>query len=79
MELTLKEAVEHLEDGIEVTLENGNYEYSIAPADEFLGGEGMDGYISEVLGNVAYDDAEDILNESIKYLVKDGSEVKITI
>ncbi|QOV08442.1 hypothetical protein Kirov_243 [Bacillus phage Kirov] len=75
---TFEEAVEMLEDGMEVTLEINGYSYDIAPADSFIGGDGMDGYISEVLGNRTYDSAEHVLRESIKFLEENGGKVEIT-
>ncbi|WP_168898296.1 hypothetical protein [Bacillus sp. ISTL8] len=75
--ITIEEAVELLEDGMEVTLECGGYDYEIAPADNFVGGDGMEGFISMVLGNVVYDGAEHVLNKSIDFLKESGKEVTI--
>lgn len=74
---TFEEAVEMLKEGMEVTLVCKGYDYDIAPADGWVGGDGMDGYISLVLGNRVYDDAEHILRESIDFLSRDGAEVRI--
>uniref|UniRef100_A0AB39C7U7 Uncharacterized protein n=1 Tax=Bacillus phage KoopaTroopa TaxID=3234046 RepID=A0AB39C7U7_9CAUD len=71
------EAVVLLEAGMEVTLECDGHDYEISPADEWVGGEGQEGYISLVMGNVVYDSAERILRESIKHLESDGKEVGI--
>lgn len=73
---TFEEAVEMLEDGMEVTLEINGYSYDVAPADSFIGGD--EGFISEVLGNVSYDSAEHILRKSIDFLEEDGGKVEIT-
>lgn len=79
MSLKFKEAVEYLKEGCEVTLECEGYSYEISPSDDWLGGEGMEGYISLVLGNVVYDNAERVLRESINFLSKDNKEVVITV
>lgn len=76
--ITLEEAIVLLEAGMEVTLECNGYDYEVAPADEWVGGDGMEGYISLVLGNVVYDSARIILEKSIKHLESDGSKVGIT-
>ncbi|AZU98989.1 hypothetical protein pW2_165 [Bacillus phage pW2] len=75
--ITFEEAVILLEADMEVTLECDGYDYEIAPADGFVGGDGMEGWISVALGNVVYDDAERVLKESIKFLSEDGAEVGI--
>lgn len=77
MNLTFEEAVEMLRDGGLITLECDGYDYEISPADDWVGGDGMEGYISLVLGNVVYESAEGILKQSIDYLKKDGKEVII--
>lgn len=76
--ITFDEAVELLEAGMEVILECGGYDYEISPADDWVGGDGMEGYISLALGNVVYDSAKIILEESIKHLESTGSPVGIT-
>lgn len=75
--ITFEEAVELLEEGMEVTLECNGYDYEIAPADGWVGGDGMDGYISLVLGNVVHESAESILKQSIEFLERDGKKVTI--
>lgn len=77
MALTITEAVEELENGFEVTLETEDNYYVISIAEDFIGGEEQEGYISEVLGNIIYDSAEDILTKSISYLEKQGETVTI--
>lgn len=77
--ITFEEAVILLETGSEVILECDGYNYEIAPADGWVGGDGMDGYISLVLGNVVYESAEYILRKSIEHLEKDGKSVGIII
>lgn len=77
MESRLEEAIELLEAGIEVTLECDGYEYEVGPSENFVGGEGMEGYISVVLGNVVYGDAKDILEKSIDFLSKGNKKVTI--
>lgn len=74
---TFKEAVEMLEEGIGVKLIWRGYEYEVSPADNWVGGDGMDGYISQVLGNVVYDSAEHVLRNSIEFLEEDGEKVEI--
>ena len=74
------EAVEYLKEGFEVILTCGEDEYEIAGAENFVGGEDYEGsYISEVLGNVAYDDAERVLRESIDFLKKHGEGETVDI
>lgn len=77
MEYSFNEAVEWLEDGGEVILECDGYDYEISRADDWIGGDGMDGYISLVLGNVVYESAESILRQSINFLEADGQKVQI--
>jgi hypothetical protein len=76
---TFEEAVKHLEEGGEVTLECDGYDYEISPAEDWVGGDGMEGYISLVMGNVVYNDAEIILEQSIKHLKSTGKDVEIII
>lgn len=77
--ITFEEAVSCLESGLEVTLECGGHDYEISQADDWIGGEGQEGYISLVMGNVVYDSAERILKESIKHLESNGEEVGIRL
>jgi hypothetical protein len=79
MGITFDEAVEELEEGCGISLECDGYSYDISPADDWVGGEGMEGYISLVLGNVVYSSAESVLRESINHLSEDGKEVVIEI
>ena len=37
-------------------------------ADSYIGGEGVDGWISEMLGNIAYDNIERVVDETIEWL-----------
>lgn len=78
MELTFEEAVEYLEDGLSVTLECDDYEYEISEAHNWVGGDGMEGYISQVLGNVVYGGAKNILRLSIDHL-SDGGKREVII
>jgi hypothetical protein len=78
MEITFEEAVELLKDGCGVSLECEGYYYEISPADDWIGGDGMEGYISSVLGNVVYDSVKIVLRESINFLSEDGNKVVIT-
>lgn len=71
------EAVECLESGGSITLECDGYEYGISAADDFVGAEDTEGFISEVLGNVVYSEAEVVLRRSVEHLEKDGSSVTI--
>lgn len=77
MALTVNEAVEELENGCEVTLETDDNYYTIGPVEDFIGGDGQEGYISEVLGNTIYDNAEYIITKSIQYLEGQGETVTI--
>lgn len=79
MELTFNEAVEMLEDGTAITLESDGGSYDIDLAHNFIGRESMDGYISEVLGNIVYSSAKAVLKESIDHLESCGETVNITI
>ncbi|MDO6628662.1 hypothetical protein [Bacillus thuringiensis] len=75
--ITFEEAVELLEEGLEITLECDGYSYDIAPSEDWVGGDGQEGYISLVLGNVVYDSAEYILKKSIDFLKENGKTVVI--
>lgn len=77
--ITFEEAVTLLEASMEIVLECDGYDYDVAPADYFVGGDDMEGYISDVLGNVVYDSAEIILRKSIDFLGRDGKEVGIRV
>lgn len=79
MEITFDEATEYLKGGEEVNLNCEGYSYEISPAENWVGGDGFEGYISLVLGNVTYDNAEYILKKSISFLSRDGNKVTITI
>jgi hypothetical protein len=39
----------------------------------------MEGYISLVMGNVVYDDAETIIKQSINHLESTGKDIEIII
>ncbi|MEH6848054.1 MULTISPECIES: hypothetical protein [Bacillus cereus group] len=75
--ITFEEAVQLLEEGLEITLECDGYSYDIAPSEDWVGGDGQEGYISLVLGNVVYDSAEYILRKSIDFLKENGKTVVI--
>lgn len=78
MKIEFEEAVEWLEDGLEVNLHCEGYEYEVSGADNWLGGEGMEGFISQVMGNTLYSSAERVLRESINHLSDNGKhEVEI--
>ena len=79
MEITFDEAIEYLKDGEEVTLVCEGYSYEISPSEEWVGGDGEEGFISLVLGNVIYMDPAHVLQKSINYLSKEGAEVTISI
>ena len=79
MNITIEEAIEYLEDGLEINLECGGHNYEVSQSDNWIGGDVAEGFISVVLGNVVYDSAEHILNESIKFLSRDGKEVLISV
>ena len=78
MRLEFKEAVEWLEDGLEVNLHCGGYEYEVSGAENWLGGEDAEGFISEAIGNTLYSSAERALRESIKHL-SDNRKHKVEI
>ncbi|MGH0950696.1 hypothetical protein [Bacillus mycoides] len=75
--ITFEEAVELLEEGLEITLKCDGYDYDIAPSEDWVGGDGQEGYISLVLGNVVYDSAEYILKKSIDFLKENEKTVVI--
>lgn len=77
MTIEFEEAVEMLEEGLEVVLECGGYDYEISSSENWLGGDAHEGYISLVLGSVVYESAETALRESINFLEK--SEKSVTI
>ena len=79
MIINIDEAVEYLKDGEEVTLNCNGYSYEISKSENWVGGDVAEGYISLVLGNTIYEDAEYVMQESIDFLSKDGKEVTITI
>lgn len=79
MNITVEEAIEYLEDGLEINLECEGYNYEVSQSDNWIGGDVAEGFISVVLGNVVYDSAERVLNESIKFLSRDGKEVLISV
>jgi predicted heme/steroid binding protein len=68
-EEALAEAVAYMEEGGAVRLSCDDYDYEVSSADSWVGGEGHTGYISEVLGNIAYDSAEHVLQASIDHLM----------
>lgn len=70
------EIVEYLMDGGTVNLEIGEYSYEISPAENWVGGDGMEGFISEVLGNVVYDNARYVLVKTIEFLEKNVGNVE---
>ena len=78
MRLEFKEAIEWLEDGLEVSLHCEGYEYEVSGAENWLGGEGLEGFISQAIGNTLYSSAEKVLRESVKHLSDNGKhEVEI--
>ncbi|PEV64218.1 hypothetical protein [Bacillus thuringiensis] len=77
MVIEFKEAVEMLEDGMEVVLECDGHDYEISDSENWLGGDAHEGYISLVLGNMVYESAETALRESIDFLEKSGKSVTI--
>lgn len=79
MSVTFEEAAKYLKDGVEVNLECDGCSYNIAPSEDWIGGEGQEGYISLALGNVIYYDAENILKKTIDFLQEDGHKVIISI
>lgn len=79
MVITMEEAVEYLEDGMEIKLECNGYTYEISASDNWIGGDVEDGYISSVLGNCIYGDAEYIIGESIRSLIKNSNGQPVTI
>ena len=77
--LTIEEAIEELKVGGEIEMHCGHHSFIIGQSFSFIGGDGMTGFISEVLGNVVYQSAEHIIRESYNYLVKNSDrEVIIT-
>jgi hypothetical protein len=49
--------------------------WSIAPADQYVGGEGIEGFISDLLGNVAYSSFENCLNAMIEYIESNDDKI----
>lgn len=62
--IELKEAVELLEDGFDITLESDTHFYEVYQ----IGGHTEDGYMSNLLGDITYYDAETVLKETIERL-----------
>ena len=79
MEKEFKEAIAWLEDGFDIVLICDGYEYELMQADSYLGSEGQDGYISQVMGNIIYKNAQDALQESIKHLTAKEYDVRIRL
>lgn len=79
MEITFNEAVEYLQEGEEITLECEGYSYEISSSADYVGGDVAEGFISSVLGNVIYNNAEHIIKKSIDFLLEEGKEVKLSI
>ncbi|ADH03329.1 gp183 [Bacillus phage W.Ph.] len=77
-----EDAVEMLNEGIAVTVEVNNYSYDIDLAENYIGGDGSDSdeFISEVLGNVTYVGAENVILKTVDYLLNGNriEEIYIT-
>ncbi|AOZ62526.1 hypothetical protein SBP8a_276 [Bacillus phage SBP8a] len=75
-----KDAVEVLGEEIAVTVEVNGYSYDIDLAENYLGGEGMEGFISEVMGNMVYDSAEGVILKTVDFLLQSNSidDIEIT-
>lgn len=72
-----KEAIQTLEDGMDIRIELGDDEFIIGDMHNYIGApENESGYISEYLGNVWYADAEHIINETINGMT-DGNKDQI--
>jgi hypothetical protein len=64
------EAIDFLEEGYEeIHLETKKGErFCIATSGSYLGGEGSDTWISEVLGNIAYNSIERVVVDTFDYI-----------
>lgn len=77
-EMDKTEAVQMLEDGMDIIVKVGGDEFTIGDMHNYIGApESETGYISEYLGNVYYSDAERIIKETVKGMA-DGDEKLIS-
>ncbi|AEZ50269.1 hypothetical protein BPS13_0090 [Bacillus phage BPS13] len=76
-----EDAVEMLNEGIAVTVEVNGYDYEIDLASNYIGGDHLpdDEFISEVLGNVHYNGAENVIFKTIDYLLNGNSIEDINV
>ena len=75
MEELRDEAIEILESSDYVTIETGESSYEIYNAHDSIGGEDVDGWISEVLGNVVYADIRKVVNSTFDYIELHTTEI----
>ncbi len=66
--------IEENENDVSIFTKNDD-QYQIAPADCFLGGEGMDGYICDALGNVVYSSMKSVLLALEKFVKSNDDEI----
>jgi hypothetical protein len=64
--MTFKEAVELMNDGVEVDVVSGGYTYNVGPSEGYVGGP--DGkFMSSAMGNVYYETADWALQETLDW------------
>lgn len=67
MNITKEEAIENLEDGMDIEVTVGDSTFTIGDMHGYVGSpENKEGYISEYLGNVWYDDAGGIIYDTVE-------------
>lgn len=76
MEINKKEAIEYLEEGIDILVVAGDSEFVIGDMHNYVGApEDEVGYISEYLGNVWYSSAERVIDETIRGMADNNTEL----
>lgn len=76
MEINKKEAIEYLEEGIDILVVVGDSKFVIGDMHNYVGApEDEVGYISEYLGNVWYSSAERVIDETIRGMADNNTEL----
>lgn len=79
MEITKEEAIENLEDGMEIKVSVGGSTFTIGDMHGYVGSpENKEGFISEYLGNVWYSDAEGIIDETVDGIADGNKDLMAT-
>lgn len=79
MEISKAEAIENLEDGMDIKVTVGDSTFTIGDMQGYVGSpEDEEGFISEYLGNVWYDDAEAIIDETVDGMADGDKDLMAT-